>query len=57
MPTDRDSLDSDYVLVAVRLMRLSILAETQMLYYSKWHWGEIRPVSVVYMASEIYVIF
>ena len=30
----------EYVLVAVRLMRLSILAETQMLYYSKTHMGE-----------------
>ena len=48
---------SKCVLVAVRLTRLSILAETQMLYYSKRHWGKIRPASVVYMASEIYAIF
>ena len=30
----------DYVLVAVRLMRLAILVETQKLYYSKHHVGE-----------------
>ena len=54
MPTDRDSLDSDYVLVAVRLMRITILAETQMQYYSKPHWGKSDHGSVVYMTSEIY---
>jgi len=46
---------SRYVLVALRLMQLMRLGETQLLYYSKTHMGELRPTSVVYMASENYV--
>ena len=47
----------EYVLVAVRLTILTSPDETQRLYYSKTPMGQMRPVSVVYMASEIYVIF
>ena len=44
----------DCILVAVRLMGIVRLAETQRLYYSKTHWGKSDHSSVVYMASEIY---
>ena len=58
MPTDRHTLlQVKYVLVAVRLTILTSPDETQRLYYSKTPMGQMRPVSVVYMASEIYAIF
>ena len=57
MPTDSETNKTHCVLVPLRLMIPVRLVETHFPIITAASRGDLRPVYVVYKASEIYVIF